>query len=68
VGGIGAAGAMLDGGPGTSAAASGGGGGGIGRIRIDTRDGAAGFTQAATLSPAPDDAPTTCTQAAAAVR
>jgi hypothetical protein len=68
VGGLGAAGATLDGSPGTMVTFSGGGGGAVGRIRLDTVHGVAAVTNA-TLSPALDDQPTTtCTQAPAAVQ
>jgi hypothetical protein len=61
-GGTGAAGATPDGGDGgASGAGAGGGGGGIGRIRVNTRDGTADVSGAASSSPAPDDPRSTFT-------
>jgi hypothetical protein len=61
-GGAGAAGATASGGDGAaSGGAAGGGGGGIGRIRVNTRDGMADVSGAASSSPAPDDPSSTFT-------
>jgi hypothetical protein len=61
-GGTGAAGATASGGDGAAASgAAGGGGGGIGRIRVNTRDGMADVSGAASSSPAPDDPQSTFT-------
>jgi len=67
-GGDGAAGAITNGANGGVAVGrGGGGGGGIGRIRLDTRSGAASITNGAVLSPAPSDN-TTCTQGVANIQ
>lgn len=65
-GGAGAAGAAIDGTAGGAGTRPGGGGGAAGRIRINTRTGAA--TIAGVMSPALDDPGTTATQGTAALQ